>query len=100
MTKSNARANDRILFIFDEPTTGLHFHDISKLLKSINALVESGHTAIIIEHNVEVMKCADWIIDMGPEGGQKGGTVCFTGTPEQMKSLKNNHTAHFLKEKL
>ncbi len=89
-----------IFFVFDEPTTGLHFHDISKLLKAINALVEQGNTVVIIEHNVEIIKCADWIIDLGPEGGDGGGYVCFEGTPEQMAKIDNNYTAKFLKEKL
>lgn len=91
----------RTLFIFDEPTTGLHFHDIRKLLKAINALVEQGDSIIIIEHNVEVIKSADWIIDLGPEGGEGGGYITFEGTPEQMIELADtNHTAAFLKEKL
>ena len=91
----------RTLFIFDEPTTGLHFHDIRKLLKAINALVEQGDSVIIIEHNVEVIKSADWIIDLGPEGGEGGGYITFEGTPEQMLELADtNHTAAFLKEKL
>jgi excinuclease ABC subunit A len=92
----------RILFIFDEPTTGLHFHDISKLLKAINALVDEGHTVIIIEHNLEIIKCADWIIDLGPEGGEKkGGNLLFSGTPEEMvKKAKGSYTAEFLKGKL
>jgi excinuclease ABC subunit A len=89
-----------ILFIFDEPTTGLHFHDINKLLMAINTLVDQGNTVIIIEHNMEIIKCADWIIDLGPEGGDLGGNVCFEGTPEQMVTLRNNHTARFLKSKL
>ncbi|MFN0048780.1 MAG: excinuclease ABC subunit A, partial [Cytophagales bacterium] len=89
-----------IFFVFDEPTTGLHFHDISKLLKAINALVEQGNTVVIIEHNVEIIKCADWIIDLGPEGGDGGGYICFEGTPEQMAKIENNYTARFLKEKL
>jgi excinuclease ABC subunit A len=88
-----------ILFIFDEPTTGLHFHDIQKLLDAINALVEQGNTVIVIEHNMEIIKSADWIIDLGPEGGDKGGEINFAGTPEQMIVLRNNHTAHYLKEK-
>jgi excinuclease ABC subunit A len=94
-------ATGRILFIFDEPTTGLHFHDISKLLKAINALIDEGHTVIVIEHNLEVIKCAEWIIDLGPEGGEKkGGYLVFSGTPEEMVKKSIGHTAKFLKEKL
>jgi excinuclease ABC subunit A len=90
-----------ILFIFDEPTTGLHFHDISKLLMAINALVDVGHTVIIIEHNLEVIKCADWIVDLGPEGGEKkGGNLLFAGTPEEMVKKGTGYTADFLKTKL
>ncbi len=98
----NAPDNDaHILFIFDEPTTGLHFHDISRLLKAINALVEEGHTVIIIEHNLEVIKCADWIIDLGPEGGEKkGGELVFEGTPEAMVKKGKGYTAQYLKSKL
>ena len=88
------------LFIFDEPTTGLHVHDIHKLLKAINALIEQGNTVLIIEHNMEVIKCADWIIDLGPEGGEQGGEVVFHGTPETMIQIAHNHTAQYLKEKL
>lgn len=95
------KADDgHVLFIFDEPTTGLHFHDITKLLKSINALVAQGNSVVIIEHNMEVIKSSDWVIDLGPEGGENGGSVCFEGTPEDMIKLKNNHTARYLKEKL
>ena len=90
----------KTLFIFDEPTTGLHFHDIKKLLKAINALVEQGDSVIIIEHNMEVIKSADWIIDLGPEGGENGGQLTFTGTPEEMVKLEGNYTAEFLKEKI
>ncbi|MCK6616928.1 MAG: excinuclease ABC subunit UvrA [Cyclobacteriaceae bacterium] len=92
----------QILFIFDEPTTGLHFHDIAKLLKAINALVDQGHTIIVIEHNLEVIKCADWIIDLGPEGGEKkGGHLLFAGTPEDMvKKAKGSYTAEFLRKKM
>ena len=89
-----------IFFIFDEPTTGLHFHDIKKLLDVLNRLVDRGNSVLIIEHNMEVIKCADYIIDLGPEGGEQGGTVTFEGTPEHMITLKNNHTARYLTEKL
>ena len=98
--KGNPNAG-RTLFIFDEPTTGLHFHDIRKLLASINALVEQGDSAIIIEHNMEVIKSADYLIDLGPEGGKNGGQLTFAGTPEQMLDLPDtNHTVRFLREKL
>ena len=90
----------KTLFIFDEPTTGLHFHDIRKLLKAIQALVNQGDTVVIIEHNMEVIKCADWIIDLGPDGGDEGGYVCFEGTPEQMVALEDNFTALYLKDKM
>lgn len=93
-------AKGKMLFIFDEPTTGLHFHDIKKLLKAINALVDQGDSVIVIEHNMEVIKSADWIIDLGPEGGENGGYVTFAGTPEEMIKLESNYTAEFLKEKL
>ncbi len=88
-----------MLFIFDEPTTGLHFQDIKVLLKAINALVDQGNTVIIIEHNMEVIKSADWIIDLGPEGGENGGEVTYSGLPEDMIKLTDNHTANFLKRK-
>ena len=98
--KNTRNSKEHILFIFDEPTTGLHFHDIAKLLISINALIEQGNSVIVIEHNMEVIKCADWIIDLGPEGGENGGQVTFAGVPEDMVKLENNHTAQFLKDKL
>ena len=90
----------KTLFIFDEPTTGLHFHDILKLLKSFQALIEKGHSIIVIEHNMDLIKCADHIIDLGPEGGKKGGTVVACGTPEEVAVNKNSFTAKYLKEKL
>lgn len=88
------------LFIFDEPTTGLHFHDIKKLLDSFNALISRGHSITIIEHNMEIIKSADWIIDLGPEGGKTGGEVIFEGTPEELIKVENSYTGEALKEKL
>jgi excinuclease ABC subunit A len=100
LVKGNVANHEKILFIFDEPTTGLHFHDIKKLLQSINALIEQGHSILVIEHNTEVIKTADWVIDLGPDGGDNGGNICFEGTPEDMIKLNDNLTAKFLKEKL
>jgi excinuclease ABC subunit A len=97
---SQEKAGGHILFIFDEPTTGLHFHDINKLLKSINALVDHGHSVLLIEHNQDVIKCADWVIDLGPEGGEQGGYVVFEGKPEDLAEVKNSYTGQFLKPKL
>lgn len=91
---------DPTLFIFDEPTTGLHFHDIERLLAAFNALIERGHSILIIEHNMEIIKCADHIIDMGPDGGDRGGEVVICGTPEEIASCKNSLTGKFLKDKL
>jgi len=88
------------LFIFDEPTTGLHFHDIKTLLKAFDALIERGHTIVIIEHNLEIIKCADHIIDLGPEGGEKGGYLVCTGTPEQVADCDKSYTGRFLKAKI
>ena len=98
MTKD--RSNEHIVFIFDEPTTGLHFHDIKKLLTALNALVERGHTVIVIEHNLEVIKSADYLIDLGPEGGNNGGHLLFAGTPEQLLEHPTSHTAHHLRLKM
>ncbi|MDH5609019.1 MAG: excinuclease ABC subunit UvrA [Cyclobacteriaceae bacterium] len=99
--KGSATKSGHTLFIFDEPTTGLHFHDISKLLTSINALLDENNSVIIIEHNMEIIKNADWIIDLGPEGGEPGGRVCFEGVPEDMIKLSGeNYTAKYLSEKL
>jgi excinuclease ABC subunit A len=94
--KGGTKTGDHILFIFDEPTTGLHFHDISKLLHSVNALIEQGHSVLIIEHNTEVIKCADWVIDLGPEGGNKGGHLTFAGTPEDLAKERGNFTGAYL----
>ena len=88
------------LFIFDEPTTGLHFHDISKLLKAFDALIERGHSILVIEHNMEVIKCADHVIDLGPDGGDKGGALVVAGTPEEVAKCKESLTGKYLKDKL
>lgn len=88
------------LFIFDEPTTGLHFHDVQKLLDSFNALISRGHSILIIEHNLDIIKSADWIIDLGPEGGEKGGQLVFEGRPEELVKIKNSFTGEALKSKL
>lgn len=95
-----ANKNTPTLFLFDEPTTGLHFHDISKLLIAFNQLISLGHSIVVIEHNMEVLKCADWIIDLGPEGGKAGGSIVFEGTPEDLITCKTSYTGQFLKEKL
>ncbi len=97
---SKSGSHDHTLFIFDEPTTGLHFHDVKKLLKSFDALLEKGHSLIVIEHNLDVLKCADWIIDLGPEGGKKGGELLFQGVPEKLTEVKESQTARYLKDKL
>ena len=91
---------EKTLFIFDEPTTGLHFHDINKLLNSFYALIEKGHSIVCIEHNLDVIKCADWIIDLGPEGGDKGGDIIFSGIPEEITKCKKSITGQFLRKKL
>lgn len=88
------------MFIFDEPTTGLHFHDIKKLLKSFRRLLERGHSLVIIEHNMDIIKCADYLIDLGPEGGERGGNLIAAGTPEEIATCKDSYTGAFLKEKL
>ncbi|MFP4023329.1 MAG: excinuclease ABC subunit UvrA [Thiohalospira sp.] len=98
LSKENARQST--LFIFDEPTTGLHFHDINKLLDAFNALIERGNSILIIEHNMEIIKSADWVIDLGPEGGNYGGKVIFEGTPEELIKDKKSYTGKFLKEKI
>lgn len=91
---------DKVLFIFDEPTTGLHFHDIKKLLASFEALIDKGHSVVVIEHNLDLIKCADYVIDIGPEGGENGGNLIAFGTPEEVAKNKNSVTGRYLKEKL
>ncbi|MGB5556118.1 MAG: excinuclease ABC subunit UvrA [Flavobacteriaceae bacterium] len=98
LVKGNTK--DKALFIFDEPTTGLHFHDIKKLLKSFDALIARGHSIVVIEHNIDLIKCADYIIDLGLEGGENGGNLLAEGTPEELVQNKNSHTAKYLTEKL
>ena len=97
---SQERGSGHILFIFDEPTTGLHFHDINKLLKSLNALVDHGHSVILIEHNQELIKCSDWVIDLGPEGGEEGGYLIYEGKPEGLAECKESYTGRYLAPKL
>lgn len=94
MLRENAAG--RVMFIFDEPTTGLHFHDINKLLAAFDALIERGHSVVIVEHNMDVIKCADWVIDLGPEAGDRGGEIVFEGTPRELKQCERSHTGQFL----
>ena len=96
LAKDNEQGS--IMFIFDEPTTGLHFHDINRLLKAFDALIANGHTIVIVEHNMEVIKCADWVIDLGPEAGSKGGEVVFEGTPADLEQCDASHTGRFLSQ--
>ena len=86
----------RILFIFDEPTTGLHFYDVEKLLKSFDALLAKGHSIVVVEHNPDVIRSADWIIDLGPEAGDEGGNLVFAGTPQQLASCSESYTARYI----
>ena len=92
------RSTGRTIYVLDEPTTGLHFEDIRKLLGMLGRLVESGNTVIVIEHNLDVIKTADWVIDLGPDGGSGGGTVVATGTPEQVARCEASYTGQFLKK--
>ena len=95
LTKDAAQGG--VMFIFDEPTTGLHFHDISKLLAAFNALIERGHTIVVVEHNMDIIKCADWVVDLGPEAGDAGGRVVFEGTPRDLERCPESHTGEFLR---
>ena len=94
------RSTGRTIYILDEPTTGLHFEDIKKLLKVINGLVDKGNSVIVIEHNLDVIKTADWIVDLGPEGGDKGGEILAEGTPEEVAACPGSHTGAYLRDKL
>ena len=91
------KSSQHIFFIFDEPTTGLHYEDVRKLLIAMNKLNENGHSVLVIEHNMEVLKCADYLIDIGPGGGEHGGKILFQGPPEEIKSIKESYTAQYLK---
>ena len=99
-TELSKRDTGKTLYILDEPTTGLHFEDIRVLMGVLNSLVNKGNTMIVIEHNMDVIKQMDYIVDLGPEGGNKGGTICCTGTPEQIAKNKQSHTARFLRKEL
>ena len=99
-TELSRRATGKTLYILDEPTTGLHFDDIKRLLHVLNALVDKGNTVIIIEHNIDVIKCADWILDLGPEGGKRGGEMVAAGTPNDVMKVSKSLTGKYLKEVL
>jgi excinuclease ABC subunit A len=94
------RSTGKTLYILDEPTTGLHFEDVRKLLEVLHELVEQGNSVVVIEHNLDVVKTADWVIDIGPEGGDGGGQVVATGTPEHIATVAASHTGHYLKDML
>ena len=96
-TELSKRSTGNTLYILDEPTTGLHFADVDKLVSVLQQLVDAGNTVVVIEHNLEVIKCADHIIDLGPEGGDKGGQIVFSGTPEEIVNCKQSYTGHYLK---
>src|SRR5207244_12541178 len=93
---TESRRRNRMLYIFDEPTTGLHFYDVTKLLSAFRRLIDAGGSIVVIEHNLEVIKTADWVIDLGPEGGDRGGYVVGAGTPETIAQLPNSYTGQYL----
>jgi excinuclease ABC subunit A len=95
-TELGSRSGGTALYVLDEPTTGLHFDDVRKLLEVLQRLADAGHTLIVIEHNLDVIKCADWIVDLGPEGGDRGGTLLASGTPEQVAGVQASHTGRYL----
>jgi excinuclease ABC subunit A len=97
-TELQRRSTGRTIYVLDEPTTGLHFEDVNKLLGVLKRLVETGNTVVVIEHNLDVIKSSDWVIDMGPEGGFRGGTVVAEGTPEDVAKVKESYTGQFLAE--
>jgi len=96
----SSHTGDRVLYILDEPTTGLHFDDIAKLLAAFRKLLQAGHSLLVIEHNLDVIKTADWIIDLGPEGGEEGGQLVAAGPPEQVVKVEGSHTGRYLREVL
>jgi excinuclease ABC subunit A len=98
LSMNSGDAGKKILFLFDEPTTGLHFHDVEKLLKAFDVLLAKGHSIVVVEHNMDVIRAADWVIDLGPDAGDRGGEVVFAGTPEDLSASGIGYTARYLKE--
>ena len=96
-TELSKNATGKTIYILDEPTTGLHFYDVEKLLKSFDALLAKGHTIVVVEHNMDVIRAADWVIDLGPEAGDQGGNLVFAGTPEDLAGCAESHTAEYLR---
>ena len=97
---ADRNSRERIMFLFDEPTTGLHFYDVEKLLKSFDALLAAGHSIVVVEHNLDVIASADWVIDLGPDAGDEGGRVVFSGTPEDLAAHGSGFTAEYLRKSL
>ena len=97
MSGEEGSRRGNILFLFDEPTTGLHFYDVEKLLKAFDVLLAKGHTVVVVEHNLDVIRNADWILDLGPDAGDRGGELVFAGTPEELVARGNTFTAEYLK---